>query len=182
MQYKKKIIDIPDLKDIQNIQNKIGSIKQELKIFYKLNDQYDNAKSFIIDIPNIEGLGKLLEDIKQKKFDLLGLKSTVSLLETNDEIIIKKKEDLQNFVKQLDIDQANSIRMISNIARISGHNPSRAISAKGTLKFKFKQGVSTDTISGGQVTIYDNTVIKNITNSWSFLNIDIIYMTKIQKI
>lgn len=73
---------------------------------------------------------------------------------------------LKNFVKQLDIDQANSIRMIRNIARISGHNPSRAISAKGTLQFKLKQGVNiTEKIEGGQLTIYNNTLIKNKTNN-----------------
>jgi len=87
------------------------------------------------------------------------------ILEVVKELFLQNILYLKNFVKQLDIDQSNSIRMISNIARISGHNPSRAISAKGTLKFKFKQGVSSDSVSGGQVTIYDNTVIKNISNS-----------------
>lgn len=73
---------------------------------------------------------------------------------------------LKNFVKQLDIDQSTSVRMIRNIARISGHNPSRAISAKGTLKFKLKQGANiTEKIAGSQITIYNNTVVKNKTNS-----------------
>lgn len=73
---------------------------------------------------------------------------------------------LKNFVKQLDIEQSNSKRMIANIARISGHNPSRAISAKGTLKFKLKQGINIDqTVAGGQVIIYDNTLIRNKSNN-----------------
>ena len=73
---------------------------------------------------------------------------------------------MKNFVKQLDIEQSNSKRMISNIARISGHNPSRAISAKGTLKFKLKQGTNIDKlVAGAQVNIYNNTIIKNKSNS-----------------
>lgn len=73
---------------------------------------------------------------------------------------------LKNFVKQIDIEQSNSRIMIANIARISGHNPSRAISAKGTLKFKLKQGINIDqTVSGGQVIIYDNTIVRNKTNN-----------------
>jgi len=88
------------------------------------------------------------------------------ILEVVKELFIQNILYLKNFVKQLDIDQANSKRMISNIARISGHNPSRAISAKGTLKFKLKQGINIDqSISGGQVIIYDETIVKNKTNS-----------------
>jgi len=76
---------------------------------------------------------------------------------------------LKNFVKQLDIEQSNSKRMISNIARISGHNPSRAISAKGTLKFKLKQGTNIEKyVSGSQVSIYNNTIIKNKSNGYYY--------------
>jgi len=90
------------------------------------------------------------------------------ILEVVKEFFLQNILYLKNFVKQLDIDQANSKRMISNIARISGHNPSRAISAKGTLKFKLKQGINIDKIvagENGQITIYDDTVVKNKTNS-----------------
>lgn len=88
------------------------------------------------------------------------------ILEVTKEFFIQNILYLKNFVKQLDIDQANSKRMISNIARMSGHNPSRAISAKGTLKFKLKQGINIDqVVAGGQVTIYDNTLLKNKSNS-----------------
>lgn len=88
------------------------------------------------------------------------------ILEVVKEMFLQNILYLKNFVKQLDIDQANSKRMISNIARMSGHNPSRAISAKGTLKFKLKQGVNINqNIAGSKIIIYDNTVIKNKTNS-----------------
>jgi hypothetical protein len=87
------------------------------------------------------------------------------ILEVTKEFFLQNILYLKNAVRQLDIEQANSKRMISNIARISGHNPSRAISAKGTLKFKLKQGVPIDKyVSNGQVIIYDNTLIKNRTN------------------
>ena len=88
------------------------------------------------------------------------------ILEVIKEFFIQNILYLKNFVKQLDIDQANSKRMISNIARISGHNPSRSLSARGTLKLKLKQGINIDQeISGAQVVIYDETLIKNNTNS-----------------
>lgn len=88
------------------------------------------------------------------------------ILEVVKEFFIQNILYLKNFVRQIDIDQANSRRMIANIARISGHNPSRAIGATGTLKFKLKQGINIDqTVSGAQVTIYDNTIVKNNTNS-----------------
>jgi len=88
------------------------------------------------------------------------------ILEVVKEFFLQNILMLKNYTKQIDIDQANTRRMINNIARISGHNPSRAISAKGTLKFKLKQGISiADKVSGGQVTIYDDTVLKNKTNS-----------------
>lgn len=87
------------------------------------------------------------------------------MLQVIKEFFIQNILYLKNFVKQLDIEQSNSRRMISNIARISGHNPSRAISAKGTLKFKLKQGTNIDRyVAGSQVHIYNNTVIKNKSN------------------
>lgn len=72
----------------------------------------------------------------------------------------------KNTVRQLDIDQAQTKRMILNIARISGHNPSRAISAKGSLKFKLKQGINIQQkVQGSAVVIYDDTTLKNKTNT-----------------
>lgn len=87
------------------------------------------------------------------------------ILDVVKELFVHNILYLKNFVRQIDIDQANSIRTIRNIARISGHNPSRAISAKGTIKFKLKQGVNfNQLISGGQVVIYEDTLLKNRSN------------------
>lgn len=72
----------------------------------------------------------------------------------------------KHIVRQLDIEQTNTKRMILNLARISGHNPSRAISAKGSLRFKLKQGVDIEQkIKGSSIVIYDNTTLKNKTNN-----------------
>lgn len=88
------------------------------------------------------------------------------ILEVVKEFFLQNILYLKNFVKQLDIEQANSRRMVNSIARISGHNPSRTISAKGTLKFKLKQGVDIyQNVPNAKVIIYDGTVIKNRTNS-----------------
>lgn len=88
------------------------------------------------------------------------------ILEVVKEFFLQNILYLKNFVKQLDIEQANSRRMINSIARISGHNPSRSISAKGTLKFKLKQGVDIyQNVPNAKVIIYDGTVLKNRTNS-----------------
>lgn len=72
----------------------------------------------------------------------------------------------KNVVREFDIEQATTKRMILTGARISGHNPSRAISAKGTLKFKLKQGINIEQkIAGSAIVIYDDTTIKNKTNN-----------------
>lgn len=72
----------------------------------------------------------------------------------------------KNTVRQLDIEQTSTKRMILNLARISGHNPSRAISAKGSLKFKLKQGINIEEkVEGSAVVIYDDTTLKNKTNN-----------------
>ena len=88
------------------------------------------------------------------------------ILEVVKEMFLQNMLYVKNFVKQIDIEQAATKRMVHNIARISGHNPSRSIAANGTLKFKLKQGINIqDKVAGGQVTIYDNTIIKNKSNS-----------------
>lgn len=72
----------------------------------------------------------------------------------------------KNIVRQFDIEQSKTKRMILNMARVSGHNPSRAISAKGSLKFKLKQGINIQQkIQGSAVVIYDDTTLKNKTNT-----------------
>lgn len=88
------------------------------------------------------------------------------ILEVVKETFLQNILYLKNTVRQLDIDQTVTPKMIKMISRISGHNPSRSMSANGTLKFKLKQGININQlVSGGQVIIYDNTSIKNKTNN-----------------
>ncbi|MCK9416163.1 hypothetical protein M0Q97_05845 [Candidatus Dojkabacteria bacterium] len=88
------------------------------------------------------------------------------ILEVVKEVFLQNMLYLKNTVRQLDIDQTVTPKMIKMIARISGHNPSRSMSANGTLKFKLKQGTNiSQLVSGGQIIIYDNTSIKNKTNN-----------------
>ena len=128
------------------------------RVFNRIELNYTNLTSQIND---------WLSSLYEKSGILFNSASPYGqILEVVKEFFLQNILYLKNFVKQLDIEQANSVRMISNIARISGHNPSRAISAKGTLKFKLKQGINIESkVAGGQVIIYDNTIVKNKTNS-----------------
>lgn len=73
---------------------------------------------------------------------------------------------LKNAVKVLDIDQTTNKKVIQQIARISGHNVSRAISASGTLKFKLKPGIDiAKEIKDSVIRIDDKLLLKNKTNS-----------------
>lgn len=88
------------------------------------------------------------------------------ILEVVKEVFLQNMLYLKNTIRQLDIDQTVTPKMIKMIARISGHNPSRSMSANGTLKFKLKQGININQlVSGGQIIINDNTNIKNKTNN-----------------
>lgn len=72
----------------------------------------------------------------------------------------------KNSVNQIAIDYVTDERMITNLARISGHNPSRPISATGTINLKLKTGVDIENeIGGSKIKINNRTQIKNKTNS-----------------
>jgi hypothetical protein len=75
--------------------------------------------------------------------------------------ILYQKRIVNNFI----IAEADNIKAIRNLARISGHNPTRAISATGTLRLKLKPGVDIfEDISGGKIKIKDKLKLKNKTN------------------
>jgi hypothetical protein len=72
----------------------------------------------------------------------------------------------KNSVNQISIDYATDERMIDNIARISGHNPTRPISATGTLNLKLKTGVDiSNQIGNSTIKINNRTLLKNKTNN-----------------
>jgi len=72
----------------------------------------------------------------------------------------------KNSVNQIAIDYVTDERMIGNLARISGHNPTRSISATGTINLRLKTGVDISSqISGSKIKINNRTLLKNKTNS-----------------
>jgi len=71
----------------------------------------------------------------------------------------------KNIVRNFMIDEADNEKAIRNLARIGGHNPTRAITATGSIKMKLKSGIDlTDDIAGGKIKINDKTKIKNKSN------------------
>lgn len=79
---------------------------------------------------------------------------------------------LKNTIQLLDINNVNTTndRVIMNTAIAAGHNPSRAISATGTLKLVLKSNVDLmKEIPGGRITVLNRTKIKNNTNGLSYL-------------
>lgn len=79
---------------------------------------------------------------------------------------------LKNAINQFDLGDNNSLneRIIRNAAIFAGHNPGRAISATGTLKFSLKTNVDLDKeIPGGRILLINRTKLKNITNSLSYV-------------
>lgn len=72
----------------------------------------------------------------------------------------------KNSVNQIAIDYATDDRIIGNLARISGHNPTRPISATGTINLKLKTGIDIESqIGGSKIKINNRTLLKNKSNS-----------------
>ena len=77
---------------------------------------------------------------------------------------------LKNTIKVLDIDQTQNKKVALQTARIAGHNPGRAISATGTLKFTLKPGLDISKEIKDSVVIFENGLImKNKTNSLKYV-------------
>lgn len=75
--------------------------------------------------------------------------------------ILYQKNVVRNFI----IEEADNNKSIRNLARIGGHNPTRSISATGTLKLKLKNGVDIlNDVAEGKIKIKDRTKIKNKSN------------------
>jgi hypothetical protein len=74
---------------------------------------------------------------------------------------------LKNSIKQFDLSDANSNnrRVIRNAAIFAGHNPTRNISATGTLRVNIKTATDINTdIPGGRITLSNRQTIRNKTN------------------
>jgi len=75
--------------------------------------------------------------------------------------VLYQKRVVNNFI----ITEADNTKAIRNLARIGGHNPTRAISANGTIKLKTKPSIDIfSDVYGGKIKIKDKTKLKNKTN------------------
>jgi len=70
--------------------------------------------------------------------------------------------------EQINIEQTTDQKVIWNISRIAGHNPSRPISATGTLMFKMKPGININEDTSGSIIINNDTLIKNKSNNLKY--------------
>ena len=79
---------------------------------------------------------------------------------------------LKNSLNQFDLGDANSLnkRYIRNAAITTGHNPSRATSSTGTLKFTIKSSSDIEKdIAGSKITIFNRSALKSKTNSLEYI-------------
>ena len=77
---------------------------------------------------------------------------------------------LKNAVRVLDIETTQDIKVIRQVALVSGLQPSRSISATGTLKFILKVGVDlSKDIKDATVIFEDGLVLKSKTNSLKYI-------------
>lgn len=72
---------------------------------------------------------------------------------------------LKNSLSQIDVSTSYNEKVIRSIARISGHNATRAISASGVIKLSLKEGINLAEETGSDsVIIGNNTLLKNQSN------------------
>lgn len=71
----------------------------------------------------------------------------------------------KNIVRNLDIDTVSNSKIIRTYSVIAGHNPTRPISANGSIKFSLKTNIDLeDEIYGGGIVIPDKALLRNSTN------------------
>lgn len=78
---------------------------------------------------------------------------------------------LKNALSQFDLSLANSnnFRVIKSAAILAGHNPTRAISATGTLKISLLGSVDVQKdIPGGRLTFANRLLLQNVTNGLDY--------------
>ena len=75
----------------------------------------------------------------------------------------------KNIVRNIDFETATNTKVLRTYSRLSGHNPTRSISATGTIKISLKAASSLSSdIKGGGIVMSDKTVIKNNTNGLKY--------------
>lgn len=94
------------------------------------------------------------------------------ILEVSEELFQLSFIYLQNSLNQFDLSDVNSNnrKIVRSAAITAGHNPTRAVSATGTLKFRLNASTDIEKdIPGKRVTIFDKTLIKNKTNDLNYV-------------
>jgi hypothetical protein len=94
------------------------------------------------------------------------------IMTVQDEIFNHNMLYLKNSLEQLNLETTVVDKVIKSIARISGHNPSRAISANGSLRFKLKYDVSISDVfnnTNPSIIINNKTKILNNTNNLNYV-------------
>lgn len=75
----------------------------------------------------------------------------------------------KNIVRNFQVEEADNRKAVRNLARIAGHNPTRAISATGTIRLKLKPNINiSEKIAGGVIKMKDKTLLKNKTNGLNY--------------
>ncbi len=77
---------------------------------------------------------------------------------------------LKLVTSQFDINNPNNnnAKMIRALARVGGYNPSRAISATGTISLQLRSGVDLSDIGNSELVIVNNTKLTNNTNGLDY--------------
>jgi hypothetical protein len=87
---------------------------------------------------------------------------------------------LSDALTERNLETAYKQKSVHGLARLTGHNPSRAISARGEISLKIKPGVSND-IPGNNITLNNNTSLICTNNGEKYLlriNVDTVYVPK----
>src|SRR6478735_105251 len=124
----------------------------------KFKEQTDNVNNWIKDLYNKSNInlssadpyGHILQAItKIYESSILYLKNTLSLFDINNP-------------------NNNNVKMIKALARVGGLDPSRAISATGTLSLLLKSSVDVSEIGNSEVVILNGTKINNNSNGLDY--------------
>lgn len=77
---------------------------------------------------------------------------------------------LKQVTSQFDINNPtnNNAKMIRALARVGGYNPSRAISATGTIALQLRSGVDLDDIGNSELIVVNGTKLTNNTNGLDY--------------
>jgi hypothetical protein len=124
----------------------------------KFKELTDNVNVWIKDLYNSS-------DIKLSPADPYG-----HILQAVTKIYESSILYLKQVTSQFDINNPNNnnAKMIRALARVGGYNPSRAISATGTISLQLRSGVDITDIGNSELVILNGTKLTNNTNSLDY--------------